>query len=45
VGLGALSPWWMAAAPLAVLLATLAACYIPARHASRINPVSALRYE
>jgi predicted permease len=45
VGLGALSPWWMAAAPVAVLLATLAACYIPARRASRINPVSALHYE
>jgi ABC-type antimicrobial peptide transport system permease subunit len=36
-------PLIFAAAPLALALAALAACYVPALRATRIDPVSALR--
>jgi ABC-type antimicrobial peptide transport system permease subunit len=36
-------PWTFLAVPLAVALATLAACWLPARRASRLDPATVLR--
>jgi putative ABC transport system permease protein len=44
-GLGAPNPATFVVAPAAVLFATMAACYVPARRASLIDPIAALRYE
>lgn len=45
VGLGQPNPVTYVVAPVALLLITMAACYIPARRASLIDPIRALRYE
>jgi macrolide transport system ATP-binding/permease protein len=45
VGLGAPNPLTYVLVPIALLLITMAACYIPARRASLIDPIRALRYE
>ena len=44
-GVSPLNPAIAGAAALLLLLAGLAACYVPARRASRVDPVIALRYE
>jgi len=44
-GLGAPNPATYYVVPAALLLITMAACYIPARRASLIDPILALRYE
>ncbi|MGD0014579.1 MAG: FtsX-like permease family protein, partial [Bryobacteraceae bacterium] len=45
VGLGAPNPITYVVVPVALVLITMAACYIPARRASQIDPIRALRYE
>jgi putative ABC transport system permease protein len=44
-GVSAYDPWTLTCVPILLILTGLVACWVPARRASRVDPLVALRYE
>jgi ABC-type antimicrobial peptide transport system permease subunit len=44
-GVSAYDPWTLTSVAVVLLLTGMLACWLPARRASRVDPLTALRYE